>query len=144
MRVSLWFVCLHNQLIFGALRVPSSSLQSDFAVSDQELYLVALGPAEPLHYWPGNCDLQAVTRLPKLHPEDRRHGAEAFLPRFIPGLVCRTHSAGQESSVPDCIFPGSYGGNHLVLRQKTGSAEDEFRWEDLGFKFEITDLEASG
>jgi len=31
----------------------------------------------------------------------------------------------------------------LVLRQKTRSAGDEFRWEDLGFGFEITDLEES-
>jgi len=31
----------------------------------------------------------------------------------------------------------------LVLRQKTKSARDDFRWEDLGFEFEITDLEAA-
>ena len=31
----------------------------------------------------------------------------------------------------------------MVVRLKTRSSQDEFKWEDLGFKFEITDLEAA-
>jgi len=30
----------------------------------------------------------------------------------------------------------------LVLRQKSRPVSNEFRWEDLGFNFELTDLEA--
>ena len=102
-----------------------------------------MDPTEALDNWPGDSDLQAVSRLPKLYPEDGRHGAETFLPRYILGLVWPKNGQSQQSLVQDRIFLGSYAGNHLVLRQKTRTAEDEFKWEDLGFKFEITDLEAA-
>jgi hypothetical protein len=62
---------------------------------------------------------------------------------YIPRLVHRKHGSGQQCEVLERIFLGYYGGNHLVLRQKSRVDEADFKWDDLGFKYEITDLEAS-